>query len=192
MEQYKEKMHKILRLESKKIKIMKCEKIWKKLLFTIKGIDKYVICPMCKGKTDKRQDCKEHLQKPTWKHLYLADNLMIELKLIRRYFRCANCGSHFMEKFNFETNKWNHTKTFEHDVLLAQWWMNQCEIAKKTQCSPKKIHDLLHNVSYENGNKQWLWFLKKINEHTPFQETQTTKNDRAELTTCLMKLWFIK
>ena len=164
MKNYKEMMHDILKLDSKKIKIINYEDEWKTLFFTIKGINRYVECPACKCKTDKRQDRLEHLQKPTWKHIYLSDNRMIELRLVRRYFRCHKCWSHFMEKFDFEVKQWNHTKNFESDVMVERWYMSWCQIARNTQCSPKKIHSILHNIDPEAINKQWLELMKKLEQ----------------------------
>lgn len=157
-------MHDILKLDSKKIKIVDYEDSWKTLFFTIKGINRYVECPTCKCKTDKRQDRLEHLQKPTWKHIYLSDTRMIELKLIRRYFRCHKCGSHFMEKFDFEVPQWNHTKNFEQDVMIARWHMSGCQIARNTQCSPQKIHSILHGLDPEAISKQWIELMKRLDK----------------------------
>ena len=162
MKNYKEMMHDVLKLDSKKIKIINYEDLWRTLFFTIKGINRYVDCPTCKCKTDKRQDRWEHLQKPTWKHIYLSDNRMIELKLVRRYFRCHKCWSHFMEKFDFEVQQWNHTKNFESDVMVERWYMSWCQIARNTQCSPKKIHSILHNIDPDAINKQWLELMKGL------------------------------
>lgn len=157
-------MHDILKLDSKKIKIINFEDWWRTLFFTIKGINRYVECPMCKCKTDKRQDRLEHLQKPTWKHIYLSDNRMIELRLVRRYFRCHKCWSHFMEKFDFEVEKWNHTKHFESDVMVERGYMSWCQIARNTQCSAKKIHSILHNIDPEAINKQWLEIMNSLKQ----------------------------
>lgn len=157
-------MHNILKLDSKKIKIINFEDSWRTLFFTIKGINRYVECPICKCKTDKRQDREEHLQKPTWKHIYLSDNRMIELRLVRRYFRCHKCWSHFMEKFDFEVEKWNHTKHFESDVMVERWYMSWCQIARNTQCSPQKIHSILHGIDPEAINKQWLGIMKGLKQ----------------------------
>jgi len=162
MRNYKEIVHNILKLDSKKIKIVNYEDEWKTLIFTIKGINRYAECPTCQCKTDKKQDRWEHLQKPTWKHIYLSDNRMIELKLIRRYFRCYRCWSQFMERFNFEAKQWNHTKKFEDDVMVARWYMSWCQIARNTQCSPQKIHQILHNIDPEAINKQWLEIMKSL------------------------------
>lgn len=164
MKNYKEIVHNILKLDSKKIKIVNYEDEWKTLFFTIKGINRYAECPTCKCKTDKKQDRWEYLQKPTWKHIYLSDNRMIELRLIRRYFRCYKCWSQFMEKFDFEAKQWNHTKKFEDDVMVARWYMSGCQIARNTQCSPQKIHQILHNIDPEAINKQWLELMKSLEQ----------------------------
>ena len=46
---------------------------------------------------------KEYKQKKNLKHIIFSDGRIIEIKPIKRFFRCLNCNSEFLERFDFES-----------------------------------------------------------------------------------------
>jgi transposase-like protein len=50
----------------------------------------------------------------------MSDGNMIELKLIRRRFRCSDCEISFMEKFYFEAERGERTKVFDDFVRFSR------------------------------------------------------------------------
>ena len=50
----------------------------------------------------------------------MSDGNMIELRLVKRYFRCGKCKVGFMERFEFEAETGERTKTFE-DYVKFSW-----------------------------------------------------------------------
>ena len=127
------KKYKIVNYINEKENILEFHIIWK---------SKYCNCPQCGLKTNKRQDLKEYKQKKNLKHIILSDWKMIELKPIKRFFRCTNCKSHFLEKFDFESKNWLHTLDFERYVI-SSWG-----VFKLTKNSRIIILKSLKNISY--------------------------------------------
>jgi len=88
--------------------------------FGVKALGSSALCPHCGNRTDKRQDRRDYLQKQTLKHINLSDDRIVEIAPIKRYFRCASCDHHFLERFDFESEHGFHTKIFESSVI-ASW-----------------------------------------------------------------------
>lgn len=160
----KEILYDIFNLNYKTNRIVNYEKQDSKHIFTIEWRLKTYECPMCWKRTSKRKDLRKVKTWRNWKHMYLSDKTMIELSLLRRYFRCKKCWISFMEKFDFEVEKWEHTKTYENFVIYSRWHMSWSQIAKNTQCSPWKIHDILKNINPDKINIQGMKIMEELEE----------------------------
>lgn len=111
---------------------------------------------MCHKRTTARQDLREEKKAKPYKHLYFSNGKMIELLLIKRYFRCRKCKISFMEKFYFEPKNGQHTNTFAQFVMYSRWHMSGNQIARNTKCSPQKIHYILKWIDEDIITKEWL------------------------------------
>ena len=155
----------ILNLNLKKYKIITYKLIKKWILeFEIKSKIKSVLCPQCWFKTTKRQDLKEYKQKTNLKHINISNNKIIELKPIKRYFRCNNCNSNFLERFDIESNNWFHSIDFENYVIASWWYMSWNKIAEVNKCSVWKIYRILQDIDHTKINDVWINILSKLDE----------------------------
>jgi len=159
-----EMFYKIVGLSPKKIKVTWYEKQDKKHILTVKGKHKTCKCPMCGKRTSKRNGYTETTLKPLWKHLLISDGTMIELKLVKRYFRCGKCKVWFMERFEFESETWERTKTFEDYVKFSRGHMSGAQIAKNTQCSGWLVHSILKDISPDDLNNRGFKIMEELNE----------------------------
>lgn len=157
-------IHNLINLDIKKMKIVSYEQTDKKHIFTVKGKWQSCECPVCKKKTTKRKDRSETLLKPLWKHMYFSDGKMVEFKLIKRYFRCPDCKVAFMERFEFEAEKWERTKTFENFIVYSWWHMSWNQLAKETQSCPWLVYDILKTIDEEQLNKQGRKIMEELDE----------------------------
>lgn len=156
--------YEIMWFDEKKVKVTWYEKQDKKHILELKGKAKSCNCPVCGKKTTKRDWLHEVRMKPLWKHLLLSDGNMVELLLYRRAFRCTKCWISFMEKFDFEAEKWERTKTFEDYVKFARGHMSWSQIARNTQCSDWLIHDILKDIDPDALNKRGLEIMEELEE----------------------------
>ncbi len=155
--------YEIIGLNPKIIKVSWYEKTEKKHILTIKGKLKTCECPICGKKTKKRDWLYESTMIPLWKHMLMSDGNMIELRIIRRSFRC-NCGARFMERFYFEAEKWQRTKAFEDYVRFSRWHMSWAQIARNTQCDPWLTHNILSKIDEESLNKRWIEIMNELKD----------------------------
>lgn len=96
--------------------------------------------------------------------MYLSDGTMVELRLVKRHFRCKKCEVGFMEKFEFEAEKWERTKSFEDYVKFSWWHMSGSQIARNTQCSDWLIHDILKDIDPDALNKRGIEIMEGLEE----------------------------
>jgi hypothetical protein len=148
--------YEIIWLDNKVIKVTWYEKTEKKHILTVKGRLKTCECPICHKKTKKRDWLYEVTMVPLWKHLLISDGNMVELRIIRRSFRC-DCKARFMERFYFEAEKGERTKAFEDFVRFSRWHMSWAQIARNTQCDPWLTHNIL----------SWIWILRCLPRSLP-------------------------
>ncbi len=156
--------YEIVWLDHKVVKVSWYEKIEKKHILTVKGRLNSCTCPACHKKTKKRDWLHEVMMIPLWKHMLMSDGNMVELKLIRRRFRCSDCGISFMERFYFEAEKWERTKTFDDFVKFSRWHMSWAQIARNTQCSPWTTHNILSEIDENSLNKRWIEIMNELKE----------------------------
>jgi len=157
---------KILNLNLEKYEITSFEENKQKeiMIFWVKSKSKSCSCPKCWIKTNKRQDLKEHKQKITLKHINISNNRLIEIRPIKRYFRCNNCKSHFLERFDIESNIWFHSLEFENYVISSFWFTSWNQIAKLNQVSASKIYKIIENIDYKRLNEIWVEILNSLEE----------------------------
>lgn len=160
----KNTLYKLINLDEKKAKIVNYEAIGDKHVFTVKGKRKTCECPVCKKKTSKRKDRSETLLKPLRKHMYFSDGKTVEFRLIKRYFRCIDCGIAFMERFEFEAEKGERTRQFEEFVIYSWWHMSGNQIAKNTQSCPWLVYDILKTIDPEQLNKKGVKIMEWLEE----------------------------
>ena len=96
--------------------------------------------------------------------MYFSDRKTVELRLIKRYFKCKKCDSWFMERFEFEAKKGERTKTFENFVTYSWWHMSWNQIAKETQSCPWLVYDILKTIDPEQLNKQGIKIMEWLEE----------------------------
>ncbi len=155
--------YEIIWLNPKIIKVSWYEKTEKKHILTVKGKLKTCECPICGKKTKKRDGLYEATMIPLWKHMLMSDNNMVELRIVRRSFRC-DCGARFMERFYFEAEKGQRTKAFEDYVRFSRWHMSWAQIARNTQCDPWLTHNILSKIDEESLNKRWVEIMNELKE----------------------------
>jgi transposase len=136
----KEIIWKLLEIDLKKYKITEYKENKERniMVFWVKSKTKFCLCPSCGIKTDKRQDLKEYKQKKTLKHINISNNVIVEIRPIKRYFRCVSCGNEFLEKFDFESPNGFHTTYFENYVISSFGYLSWNTIAQLNKTSPKK------------------------------------------------------
>ncbi len=156
--------YEIIWLEKRRIKITWYEKQNKKHILTVRWKYKTCECPTCKVKTSKRDGLHEVTMKTSCKHLLLSDGNMVELKLVKRTFRCKFCDISFMERFEFESEKWQRTKTFEDYVKFSRWHMSGSQIARNTQTSNCMIHGILKGIDPDALNKRGIEIMEELEE----------------------------
>jgi len=156
--------YEVMSLDERIIKVSWYEKQDKKHILIVKGRLRSCECPMCHKQTKKRNGLHEVTMIPLWKHLLMSDGNMVELKIIRRAFRCPTCKVSFMERFYFEAERWERTKTFDDFVKFSRWHMSWSQIWRNTQCSPWTIHDILKDIDEEALNKRWIEIMKELKE----------------------------
>ncbi len=156
--------YEIVGLAWTRIKVTWYEKQDKKHILTVKGKYKTCECPMCGKKTSKRDGYHEVTMKPLWKHILMSDGNMIELRVVRRAFKCKKCRISFMERFAFEAEVGERTKAFEEYVKYARGHMSGNQIAKNTQCSGWLIHSILKDISPDDLNNSWLKIMENLDE----------------------------
>ena len=153
--------YEIIWLDNKIIKVSWYEKTDKKHILSVKGKLKTCICPMCERNKEKKWLSNNG---SIMKHLSLSDGNMIELRIVRRTFRCSDCNVSFMEKFYFEAERWERTKAFDDFVKFSRWHMSWSQISRNTQCSPWTIHDILKDIDDNALNKRWLEIMNELKE----------------------------
>ena len=156
--------YELVGLNQRRIKVTWYEKQNKKHILTVKGKNKTCECPKCGKKTSKRNGQHEVTLVPLWKHLLLSDGNMVELELIKRHFRCPKCNIGFMEKFEFEAEKWERTKSFDDYVKFSWWHMSGSQIARNTQCSAWLVHDILNDIDPDALNKRGIEIMEDLDE----------------------------
>jgi len=155
----------ILNLNLKKYKILSCNIEKENILeFHIKWIERYCTCPQCWLKTDKRQDLKEYKQKKNLKHIIMSDWKIIEIKPIKRFFKCINCKSEFLERFDFESSNGFHTHDFEKYVISSWGYLSWPKIAELSKSNVWRIYNILNNIDTSKLNENWLKVLKELDE----------------------------
>ena len=164
LKEEKDMFYEVIWLNQRRIKVTWYERKDKKHILTVKWKYKTCECPLCMKKTSKRDWLHEVTMKPLWKHLLLSDGNMMELKLIRRAFRCPECKISFMERFEFEAEKWERTKAFDDYVKFSRWHMSGSQIARNTQCSAWLIHDILKDIDENELNKRWIEIMRELDE----------------------------
>lgn len=160
----KEMFYKIIALDSKKVKVIWYEKQDTKHILTVKWKLKTCECPVCSKRTSKRDWLHEMTMVPLRKHMLFSDGSMVELKIVRRRFRCVKCWIWFMERFGFEAEKWERTKAFDDYVKYARWHMSWSQIARNTQCSDWLIHNILQDIEPETLNSRWIEIMNDLDE----------------------------
>jgi len=156
---------KILNLNLKKYDIVSYQNQTNNIIvFWIKRKSKSCSCPQCGIRTTKRQDLKEYKQKINLKHINISNNTLIEIKPIKKYFRCNNCKSNFLERFDFESKIWFHTKTFENYVVASFWYTSWNQIAKLNHVSASKIYKIIEKIDHNKLNEIWLQILEELDE----------------------------
>jgi len=155
----------ILNLNLIKYKIVKyINEIENILEFHIKSKIQYCTCPQCWLKTNKRQDRKEYKQKKNLKHIIMSDWKVIELKPIKRFFRCVNCWSKFLERFEFESLHWLHTLDFEKYVITSWGYLSWLKIAELSHSKVWRIYNILNKIDATELNKNGLKILEELEE----------------------------
>lgn len=155
----------ILHLNIKKYEIVSYEKNNKDtLVFWVKRKARSCICPQCWIRTSKRQDLKEHKQKTNLKHINISNNTLVEIKPIKKYFRCKNCKSNFLERFEFESTLWYHTLIFENYVISSFWYTSGNQIAKLNRTSASKIYNIISNIDHTLLNETEIKILWELDE----------------------------
>ena len=157
-------IYNLINLDSKRVTIVDYEDTGKKHIFTVNGKRASCECPACGRKTTKRKDHSQTLLKPLRKHMYFSDGKTVELRLIKRYFKCPRCKIGFMERFPFEAAKGERTKAFENFVMYSWGHMSGNQIAKETQSCPWLIYDILKTIDEEQLNTQGLDIMKQLDE----------------------------
>lgn len=155
---------KILNLNSKKYKIIDFEEQNETQIFHIRNKEKRVTCPQCGMKTKTRQDLQDYKQKQNLKHLNINNQKLIDLKPIKRYFHCKNCGSNFLERFEFESKIWFHTLDFERYVIASFGYTSWNQIAKNNKVSAKKIYRIIEQIDHNKLNEIGLQILEHLDE----------------------------
>ncbi len=157
-------IYNILDLDSDKVTIKDINPWEHGYLVEVKWKKNWTCCPACKKYTIKKQDLRISPSKP-YKHLVVWTDLCVDLILDRRYFRCKNCKLSFMEKFDFEAEKWYHTTTFARYVIDCWWYMSWNQIARNVHTSDWKPRKILQSIDEDAINIQWLkimWELEEI------------------------------
>jgi transposase len=134
------------------------------MVFSVAGKYQYCVCPKCQKHTSKRQDQRLYPQKTNLKHINLSDSRIIELKPVKRYFRCGYCGHQFFETFDFESGHGFHTKTFEEYVIASWWYLSGNMIAKLSKTSPRKIYEILQTIDIGKINETGMKILASLDE----------------------------
>ena len=116
------------------------------IIIHLKSKLKWICCPKCWENTEKRHDKKDCNQKKIIKHINISNNILVDIKVTKRYFRCVNCKIRFMEKFDFESKIWYHTKDFEQYVIASFWYTSGNQIAKLNNVSAWKIYNIIKNI----------------------------------------------
>ena len=69
-----------------------------------------------------------------------------------------------MERFEFEAEKWERTKSFDDYVKFSWWHMSGSQIARNTQCSSWLVHDILKDIDPEALNKRGIEIMEDLEE----------------------------
>ena len=96
--------------------------------------------------------------------MVFSNNRLVEIKPIKRYFRCPNCKSHFLERFDIESNLWFHTKEFENYVISSFWYTSWNQIAILNKTSTHKIYKIIENIDHKRLNEIWIEILNSLEE----------------------------
>lgn len=156
---------KIINLNLKKYKIVEFKEKSEKILeFHIQAQWEFSCCPNCWVESNKRQDLKEYKQKKNLKHMVLSDGRVIEIKPIKRFFRCTNCWSKFLERFEFESPHWFHTLSFENYVLSSWWYLSWTKIAELSFSKSGRIYWILKHVDASKLNENGIKILEELDE----------------------------
>lgn len=138
------------------------------MVFHVKWKWECCICPHCHKKTQKRKDKKDYVQKKNLKHINLSDSRIIEIKPIKRYFRCRDkdCKwlSWFLEYFEFESKHWFHTIAFENAVISSWWYMSGNKIAELSKVHPSRVYWILKKIDHTQINEVGLQILEELDE----------------------------
>jgi transposase len=159
----KHMIYHLVELNPKEVEIIECEVVPNKFIFTIKSKSKWCSCPSCWKITKRQKDYRFVKSARTFKHLLLSNQTMIELHLMKRYFKCVECNISFMEEYPFEAQKWEYTLSFKNFVLRSWWFMSWNQIAKNTYTSPHFIWNILQTIDEEELNNHG----RKVMEELP-------------------------
>ncbi len=156
----------ILNLNLKKYEVVSYENNSEnnRMIFWVRSKAQNCTCPQCGILTDKRQDLKEYKQKIVLKHINISNNTLVDIRPIKRYFKCKNCNSNFLERFDFESSIWFHTLTFENYVISSFWYTSWNMIAKLNNVSASKIYKIIQNIDHTKLNENWLKILESLDE----------------------------
>jgi predicted RNA-binding Zn-ribbon protein involved in translation (DUF1610 family) len=134
------------------------------MVFTVARKYQHCPCPHCGKNTSKRQDLRTYRQKTNLKHINLSDTRIIELSLLKRYFRCERCRRQFFEKFEFESEHGFHTKAFEAYVIASWGYLSGNEIARLSKTSPRKVYEILQSIDHAKINETGIEILSSLDE----------------------------
>lgn len=154
----------ITNLNNEKVTFTWIETLKTKLILTTRWKYGAVLCPCCGTKTSKRKDQKLHEQKQNLKHMPYWWDKIIELKLLKRYFRCTNCNISFYEKFIFESQFWYYTTHFEKYVQWNWWFVSWNKIKELYQSSNSVIHSILERIDVNLLNERWKKLIEELDE----------------------------
>jgi len=160
----KDMVYALVDLDEREVKVVWYEETETQHIFTIQWKKKSCECAVCHKRTTARQDLREKRMKNTYKHLYFSNGKVVELCLLKRYFRCKPCGISFMETFYLEPENWEHTTSFEKYVMYARGHMSGNQIARNTYCSPQKIHSILQKIDPELITKEWIKIMEQVDQ----------------------------
>ncbi len=121
-------------------------------------------CPSCWIKTTKRKDKVFHPSKQNYKHMPYGWNKIIELKLLKRHFRCNSCKIDFYEKFSFESLFWFYTTHFEKYIQWNWWFVSWNKLSELYQTSNSVIYSILEKIDVDLLNQRWMKLIEELDE----------------------------
>lgn len=135
-----------------------------KIILTLRWKYTTCPCPYCGKKTSKRKDRDLHRAKHNLKHAPYGWDKIIELSLLKRYFRCTDCNKSFFERFNFESTFGNYTTHFEKYVQWNWGFMSGNKITELYQSSNSVIYSILERIDINLLNERWFKLIEELDE----------------------------